>query len=426
MKRSALDKLFSWKDSSRRKPLILEGARQVGKTWIVKEFARLGFDDFAIVDFEDRRELQSLFEPDFDTRRILSSLRIATGSAIEPGRTLLFLDEIQQAPRGVTALKYIREKVPDLHVIAAGSLLGVALHKGESFPVGNVDVLKLHPMSFAEFLSGVGDELLADSVLERRWDVLRPFEGRLLERLKTYFFVGGMPEAVSVFAQTGDFAQVKAVHVGLAAAYGNDFSKHIPASLLPRVRMVWEGLVAQLSKENRKFKYADIKKGGRAKDFEEAIEWLVSAGLIHRVRRVGKPGIPLSAYEDESSFKLFGVDIGILAAMGGLRPETILEGSRIFEEFKGALAEQFVLQQLVSREPERICYWTNERSTAEVDFLVQTAERIVPIEVKSGENLRSKSFRLFCETYKPDSAIRTSPAFHRDQGWMENIPLWAM
>lgn len=426
MKRMALEKLLAWRDSPRRKPLILEGARQVGKTWLVKEFAKRAFADFAMVDFEDHRELRNMFESDFDVRRIISSLGIATGKKIEPGRTLLFLDEIQHAPRGVTALKYIREKLPELHVVAAGSLLGVALHKGESFPVGNVDFLRLFPMSFSEFLVATGDGQLAKSVVEKDWETIRPFENILVDRLKSYLFVGGMPEAVDVFVKTGDCRAVRAVHATLAMSYGNDFSKHIPPILLSRVRMVWDGLAGQLAKENRKFKYADLKKGGRAKDFEEAIEWLVAAGLAYKVARVGKPGIPISAYEDRSAFKLFCLDVGLMAAMAGLRAETILEGNRLFEEFKGSLTEQYVLQQLVSQEPDGIAYWTNDRSTAEVDFLVQTQDRVVPIEVKSGENLRAKSFKLFCETYKPEKAFRASLAFYRNQGWMENLPLWAL
>lgn len=426
MQRDATKQLEEWRRSSLPKPLVLEGARQVGKTWLVSDFGERSFERFVRVDFEDRRDLQHLFEPDFDEKRILRTLRIATGTSIEPGRTLLFLDEIQQANRGVTALKYLRERCPGLHIVAAGSLLGVAMHRGESFPVGQVDFLRLFPLSFREFLRACGHRELADAVAAREWDVLAPFEARLNDLLRNYLYVGGMPEAVASFARNDDLTAVRKVQSNLLAAYGNDFSKHIPPHLLARVRLVWNGLPGELAKENRKFRYADLKTGGRSKDFEEAIDWLSAAGLVRRVRRVAKPALPLAAYEEEKAFKLFGLDTGLVAAMAGLRAETVLDGNRIFEEFKGALTEQFAYQQFASRPLERIAYWANERSTAEVDFLLQDEGRIVPVEIKSGDNLRSKSLRFFCETFSPGKAVRASIAPFRDQGWMENVPLWAL
>ena len=426
MKRNRLEDLIDWKTSPIRKPLILQGARQVGKTWLLQEFGRTCFNRCAYVNFEDHRELQTLFADNFDIERIVSACQIVTRQTIIDGETLLVLDEFQEAPNGLAALKYFAEKRPELHVVAAGSLLGLALHRGESFPVGKVDFMHLAPLSFREFLSALGEESLANAIRTRDWSLLKPFDGKLQSFLKTYLYVGGMPEAVEVYCKARDFALVRQIQNRLLLAYEGDLSKHAPTEQIPRIQLVWRSLLAQLARENRKFKYAELKHGGRAKEFELAIQWLVDAGLVHRVPRVSKPDVPLAAYADASAFKLFGLDVGLLAAMGALPPSVILNGSEIFEEFKGALTEQYVLEQLVAAGCAGISYWSNDRSTAEVDFLIQKDSNVVPIEVKTAENLRSKSFRLFCETHRPKCAVRASLAFYKNQGWMENLPLWAI
>ncbi len=426
MKRERLTDLIRWKESPHRKPLLVRGARQVGKTWLLQEFGRTAYRQCVYINFEDTPRLQSLFAGDFDIDRILQIIQIEFKTKIIPGETLLIFDEIQSAERAITSLKYFCEKAPQLHLAAAGSLLGVALHKHVSFPVGKVDFLDLEPMSFAEYLHAIGEGEIAGTLNNRDWPVLTHFRTRLTEHLKRYLFIGGMPEAVSVYTENQDFEAVRRVQRRLLDAYETDFSKHAPPALVPRIRMVWQSIPSQLAKENRKFLYGALREGGRAKEFELAIQWLLDCGLVVKCCRVEKPGTPLAAYENLAAFKLFMVDVGLLAAKTGLDSRTLIDGNRIFEEFKGTLTEQFVLQQLRHLPADFIGYWANEKNTAEVDFLLQLEGRVIPIEVKAGESLQAKSFKFFCEKYHPETAVRTSLSDYREEAWMINLPLYAI
>ncbi len=426
MYRESIVSLNKWKEDKFRKPLIVRGARQVGKTWLLQEFGRTSYSKFVYVNFEDTPTLQNIFANDFDIGRIITVLQIHAQTAITAEDTLIILDEIQSAERGVTSLKYFCEKAPQYHVIAAGSLLGMGLHSQVSFPVGKVDFLDLRPLSFSEFLLSLNESALVDALNAKNWSVVSIFAEKLKEYLRYYFYVGGMPEVVDAFAQTRDWQLVRRIQNRILNSYEGDFSKHAPKETVPRIRMVWQSIPSQLAKENKKFVYGVIREGARAKDFELAIQWLVDCGLLLKSHRVSKPGIPLAAYQDISVFKLFLHDVGLLSAMAGLNVRTIIEGDEIFTEFKGALTEQYVMQQMRLDSERFIGYWTNERSTAEVDFVIQEEGEVIPIEVKSGENLKAKSFRLFCEKYQPKKAIRTSLTDYKEESWMENVPLYAI
>lgn len=426
MRRDKMDELDAWKNRINRKPLIVRGARQVGKTWLIKEFAKTNFNNYVYVNFEESEHLQDVFASDFDVNRILKVLEIHSKSRIIEGETLIIFDEIQEAPKGLTSLKYFNENAPGYHIIAAGSLLGVSLHQHVSFPVGKVDFIDLQPMSFNEFLLAIGENGLNDLVKSKDWETLSVFKNKLNDLLKYYLFIGGMPEAVDIFIQTGDLDQVRFVQNRILKSYQGDFSKHAPYEIIPRILMVWQSLVAQLSRENKKFVYGIMKEGARAKDFELAIQWLCDAGLMYKVFRVSKPELPLNAFQDLSAFKLFLHDVGLLVAMTGLDAKSIIEGNSLFLQFHGALAEQYVFQQLNNQDDRYIGYWTNDRSTSEIDFLIQTNGKVIPVEVKSGENLRSKSFKQFCEKFQPDQAIRASMSDYKEEMWMTNIPLWSV
>lgn len=426
MLRDRLHDLIAWKNKARRKPLLIRGARQVGKTWLMKEFGNNHFEKVVYVNFEKSKHLQSLFEVDFDIKRVQIALQVETGLQIDPSNTLIIFDEIQAAPDALNALKYFHEDAPDLYVIAAGSLLGVALHAHTSFPVGKVEFMDLYPMSYCEFLNAIGEKGLTDILKSGDWKLISTFKPKYIETLRQYYFVGGMPEAVSSFAGDYDFKAVRAIQNNILDAYEQDFSKHAPIELVPRIRMVWNSIPSQLAKENRKFIYGMLKDGARAKEFELAIEWLVNCGQIHKVFRTTKPAIPLKAYEDRSAFKIFLVDVGLLGAMGSIDAKTILEGNAIFIEFKGAITEQFVLQQLVNDRENAIYYWTAQRSTAEIDFLVQNNGMVIPIEVKAEENLQAKSLKVFHEKYNVQRCVRASMSNHREQDWLVNIPLYAI
>lgn len=426
MYREAIVSLKKWKEDKFRKPLIVRGARQVGKTWLLQEFGRTSYSKFVYVNFEDTPTLQNIFANDFDIGRIITVLQIHAQTAITAKDTLIILDEIQSAERGITSLKYFCEKAPQYHVIAAGSLLGMGLHSQVSFPVGKVDFLDLRPLSFSEFLLSLNESALVDALNTKSWSVISIFTEKLKEYLRYYFYVGGMPEVVDAFTQTRDWQLVRRIQSRILNSYEGDFSKHAPHDTVPRIRMVWQSIPSQLAKENKKFVYGVIREGARAKDFELAIQWLVDCGLLLKSHRVSKPEIPLSAYQDISVFKLFLHDVGLLGAMAGLNVRTIIEGDEIFTEFKGALTEQYVMQQLRVDSERYIGYWTNDRSTSEVDFVIQEEGEVIPIEVKSGENLKAKSFRLFCEKYKPSKAIRTSLTDYKEESWMENVPLYAI
>ena len=426
MKREKFSELILWKENQRRKPLILRGARQTGKTWLLKEFGRTHFRELVYVNFEEAINLQSIFKYDFDITRIITALQIYSQKVISPEDTLIVFDEIQSAENGITSLKYFCENAPQYYLIAAGSLLGMALHSKIPFPVGKVDFMDLRPMTFSEFLMALKEDGLAETIRNKDWATLSLFHNKLIEYLKYYLYIGGMPEVVNVFSETRDWDQVRKVQIQILNSYEADFSKHSPKEIVPRVRMIWQSIPSQLAKENKKFVYGVIREGARAKDFEIAIQWLVDCGLLLKIHRVSKPGIPLIAYQDLSVFKLFLHDVGLLAAMAGIQINALLNGDTVFTEFKGALMEQYVMQQLRIDSNRYIGYWTNERSTSEVDFIVQDKGDIVPFEVKSGENLRAKSFKLFCEKYAPARAVRTALTPYKKEDWMTNIPLYGI
>jgi predicted AAA+ superfamily ATPase len=426
MYRKAIKQLINWKLDKNKKPLIFLGARQVGKTWLIKEFGKNEYRQMAYINFDDKNAPKNMFLQNFDIKRIITELELYSGLKITPKDTLIVFDEIQSAPQGITSLKYFNENAPEYQIIAAGSLLGINIHPGESFPVGKVNYLQLYPMSFYEFLLAMGEENgLARILAEKLWEYLPSFAEKFKEFLRYYFYIGGMPEVVSVFAQDRDWKKARKIQDDILKNYQNDFSKHAPKEILPRINMVWENIPAQLAKENKKFIYGIIKEGARAKDFELAIQWLVDAGLLHKIYSVTKPALPLVAYQYLSAFKLYLGDVGLLAAMSKLNAKTLLNGDAVFTEFKGALAEQFVYQQLLLNENLSIHYFPFENSKYELDFLIQTEDdEIIPIEVKAGENLRAKSFKFFCEKYKPNKAIRTSLTDYKQESWFENVPLY--
>ncbi len=426
MKRLRFDDLLAWKKSTTRKPLIIRGARQVGKTWLMKAFGAEAYQQTIYVNFEKSARLQALFDDDFDYQRVLIALQAETGKTIDPSNTLIIFDEIQAAPKAITALKYFEEDAPDLHIIAAGSLLGVALHSEISFPVGKVEFMDLFPMNFKEFLLATEDDGLIQVLESGDWRLITTFKSKFIEKLRHYYFVGGMPEAVVQFAENNSFIEVRNIQKQILTAYEQDFSKHPPFSIVPRIRMLWNSIPAQLAKENRKFIYGLIKEGARAKDYELALAWLVDCGQVHKVNRIARPGIPLKAYEDFGAFKLFLVDTGLLSAMGDIDSKTLLEGDALFSEFKGALTEQFVLQELLSAGVFSIYYWTADRSTAEIDFVIQHKNAVFPVEVKAEENLQSKSLKAFHQKYNPRLSLRFFMSDYREQDWMINVPLYAV
>lgn len=424
MYRESIADLIKWKESPRRKPLIIEGARQVGKTWLVKEFAKANYKNLAYINFEEHAYLRTLFASDYDVNRILKAISAATHESCAPGETLIFLDEIQEAENGITALKYFRENAPQYHVIAAGSLLGIELHRQQSFPVGKVQLMTLYPMSFLEFLTAMNESSLAEFIKRQDWDNINIFASKLQDLLRQYYFVGGMPEAVLSFSMNGDWEEVREIQHEILLGYDRDFSKHAPNDIVPRIRMLWDSIPSQLSKENRKFIYGLVKQGARAREYEIAMQWLIDGGLIHKVPNVTAPRIPLKSYEDKSSFKLFVVDIGLLGAMSALDSGTIVNGSRIFTEFKGALTEQYALQQLILKHTPY--YYSKSNSRQEIDFMIETTGKVIPIEVKAEMNLKAKSLRQFVEDNKPDAAYRVSMSAYRKDEWLTNIPLYCI
>lgn len=428
MKRTLYNQLVEWKNKSKRKPLILEGARQVGKTWLMKEFGKKEFENMVYVNCADEEFAKSLFLHNLKPDRIVRDVVANTRQRIEAGKTLLVFDEIQDAPNGITSLKYFCENVPDLHVMAAGSLLGVVHHPGESYPVGKVDILRLYPMSFEEFLWAKGYDKLAEVLDECEWESISTLGDTLEDLLRQYFFVGGMPEVVLDWVTKEDVLNIREIQNRIIASYSNDISKHAGTET-EHIRMVWNSIPAQLAKENKKFIYGAVKKGGRAKEFEVAIQWLVDAGLVHKIYRSKAPEMPLKMYEDFNAFKLFLLDVGLLGALAGTGPAQIIANNEVFKEFKGAFTENYVLQQLVPEHLLHIGYFSKENSQVEIDFLVQTHSRIIPIEVKAEENVKSKSLRQFITIDQSDKklkGLRCSMKPYIDQGWMENIPLFGV
>ncbi len=425
MRREAIKELYDWKSRGDRKPLILQGARQVGKTWLMKEFAKEAYAQYAYINFEDNEIVKQVFQKDFDIERILLALQLATNVVIDTN-TLIIFDELQEAPRGLTALKYFQEKAPQYHIIAAGSLLGIAMHENNSFPVGKVEFMDLYPLSFFEYLDAIGQEKLKELLLSKDWEMITVFQSKLQEYLKQYYYIGGMPEVVSSFITEKNLMKVRQLQQNILDAYDRDFSKHAPITEVPRIRMVWKSIPAQLSKENRKFIYGQLKEGARAKEFEIAIEWLKDAGLIYKINRSKKGQMPLSAYEDFAAFKLFIVDTGLMCAMSNLPAKVLLEGNNLFTDYKGALTEQYVLQQLETIKNLSIYYWSSDNSRGEIDFLLQNDTEIIPVEVKAEENLQSKSLRSFIEKNPGLHGARFSMSGYRKQEWMTNFPLFAI
>ena len=426
MYRIAIEKLYKWKNSKRRKPLIIEGARQVGKTWLMKEFGKQAYADTVYINFDSNSRMADLFSADLDTDRLIMGLELYAGRKINPENTLLIFDEVQEVPRALASLKYFYENAPQYHIVCAGSLLGIALHQGTSFPVGKVDFLKLYPLSFSEFLMATGNERFAELLKKQDYEMITSFKQTYIDALKHYYFVGGMPEAVQSFAESKDFNEVRAIQKRILAAYEQDFSKHAPNEIVPKIRMLWNSIPSQLARENKKFIYGLVREGGRAREYETAIMWLSDCGLVHKVSRVNAAGIPLKAYEDLKAFKLFIVDVGLLGCMTGLRQRTLLDGDDLFVEFKGALTEQYVCQQLKTIEDLGIYYYTNDRGSCEIDFVVDTGEQIVPIEVKAETNLRAKSLKTYRERFEPELSVRTSMADYKKEDWLLNLPLYAI
>lgn len=426
MYRMAMENLLAWKQSRRRKPLIIEGARQVGKTWLMKEFGRQAYGDTVYINFDSNARMAELFASDLDTKRLVLGLELYAGRKIDPENALLIFDEVQEVPRALAALKYFCEDAPQYHIVCAGSLLGIALHRGTSFPVGKVDFLKLYPLSFQEFLMAIGKKQFSELLDQQDFSMITSFRETYADALKQYYFVGGMPEAVESFAENQDFNEVRQIQKRILAAYEQDFSKHAPNEVVPRLRMLWNSIPAQLAKENKKFIYGLVREGARAKDYETALLWLSDCGLVHRVSRVNAPGISLRAYEDMKAFKLFVLDVGLLSCMTGLHQRTLLDGNALFVEFKGALTEQYVCQQLKTLADLELCYYTNDRGSCEVDFVVDTGGRVMPLEVKAETNLRAKSLKTYREKFSPELAIRTSMADYRKEGGLVNLPLYAI
>ena len=426
MYRIAIEKLYKWKNSKRRKPLIIEGARQVGKTWLMKEFGKQAYADTVYINFDSNSRMADLFSADLDTDRLIMGLELYAGLKINPENTLLIFDEVQEVPRALASLKYFYENAPQYHIVCAGSLLGIALHQGTSFPVGKVDFLKLYPLSFSEFLMATGNERFAELLKNQDYEMITSFKQTYIDALKHYYFVGGMPEAVQSFAESKDFNEVRAIQKRILAAYEQDFSKHAPNEIVPKIRMLWNSIPSQLARENKKFVYGLVREGGRAREYETAIMWLSDCGLVHKVSRVNAAGIPLKAYEDLKAFKIFIVDVGLLGCMTGLRQRTLLDGDDLFVEFKGALTEQYVCQQLKTIEDLGVYYYTNDRGSCEIDFVVDTGEQIVPIEVKAETNLRAKSLKTYRERFEPELSVRTSMADYKKEDWLLNLPLYAI
>lgn len=426
MYRIAIEKLLKWKQNKRRKPLIIEGARQVGKTWLMKEFGRQEYKDTIYINFDSNSRMAELFASDLDTERLIMGLEIYAGRKINPDSALLIFDEVQEVPRALASLKYFYENAPEYHIVCAGSLLGIALHQGTSFPVGKVDFLKLYPLSFKEFLMANDKERFAELLDRQDFQMITSFKQIYIDALKQYYFVGGMPEAVQSFSENKDFNEVREIQKRILLAYEQDFSKHAPNEIVPRLRMLWNSIPAQLAKENKKFIYGLVREGARAKEYETAIMWLCDCGLVHKVSRVNAAGILLRAYEDLKAFKLFVLDVGLLGCMAGLRQHTLLDGNDLFVEFKGALTEQYVCQQLKNIEDLDIYYYTNDRGSCEVDFVVDTGEKIVPVEVKAEVNLKAKSLKTYREKFLPEISVRTSMVDFKKEEWLVNLPLYAV
>lgn len=426
MYRDKMNELKKWKDSPTRKPLIIRGARQVGKTWLMKEFGKQYYKKCAYINFDDNSRMDKLLEDDFDLDKIIQGLKIESNVNIEPENTLIILDEIQETPKALKALKYFYENANQYHIVSAGSLLGVAIHEGTSFPVGKVDFLDLAPLSFFEFLEALVEENLLQLLKENDFDMIGVFNSKLKEFLKLYYYVGGMPEAVNSYAQNKDLKEVRKIQKRLLEAYEQDFSKHAPSNIVPRIRQLWNNIPTQLAKENKKFIYGLVREGARAREYEIALSWLIDCGLVYQINRVTTSKVPLSAYQDFNAFKLYLLDVGLLSAMSGIDAKTLLEGNDVFEEFKGSLTEQYVLCQLKECTDLDVFYWSSDTGTSELDFITQIGKDNVPIEVKASENLQAKSLKSFVQKYETKFNVRTSMSDYRNDDWITNIPLYCI
>ena len=427
MERNIYKLLIEWKLSANRKPLVLYGARQVGKTYILKEFGRNEYDNLIYVNCYKNETINTLFDKDKDVHRIVLGLSAYSNQTIVAGKTLIFLDEIQEIPHIISTLKYFQEDMPEMHIVVAGSLLGVMNMEGESFPVGKVNIMNLYPMTFDEFLLAMGKNSLVKTLQSYDKELIDILGETFTEMLRQYYFVGGMPEAVQLFAESKDVVGVRRVQYELLKAYDTDIAKHAGRET-QRIRMVWNSIPSQLARENKKFIYGAVRKGARANDFEVAIQWLIDAGLVYKVERTRDVKVPLKFYADIGAFKLFVLDVGLLGAMSNTPADQILIGDNVFGEYKGAFTEDFVLQQLKTLPELPIYYYSKDNSSQEVDFIVQAQSSILPIEVKAEENVKSKSLRAFItQDFKSYGlkGVRLSMKGHTDQEWMENVPLYA-
>lgn len=426
MQRYALKHLINWKNKKNHKPLVIQGARQVGKTWLMQEFGKKYYEQVAYINFDVDVKSREIFDVDYDTERLIMDIGLATKTKINAENTLIIFDEIQECPRALTSLKYFRENAPQYDIIVAGSLLGVACHEGTGFPVGKVSFMNLFPLSFEEFLLAMGEERFVELLNKKDFKTIKLFNNKYEKLIKQYCYVGGMPEIVQDFVENKDFESVRNLQKEILSAYEEDFTKHIPTNTVAKIRLLWKSIPAQLSKENKKFIYGAAKEGARARDFEAALSWLINSGLVYRVNKITKPDLPITAYEDFNSFKLFVLDVGLLGAMTDLQADTIIDGNRIFEEFKGAIAEQYVLQQFKTIKDLPVFYWSNETSRAEIDFVIQIKSDVVPVEVKAERNLQAKSLKVYMEKFKPNYAIRTSMADYKKTDNLIDLPLYVI
>ena len=426
MQRYALKHLIDWKNKKNHKPLVIQGARQVGKTWLMQEFGEKYYEQVAYINFDVDVKSREIFDVDYDTERLIMDIGLATKTKINAENTLIIFDEIQECPRALTSLKYFRENAPQYDIIVAGSLLGVACHEGTGFPVGKVSFMNLFPLSFEEFLLAMGEERFVELLNKKDFKTIKLFNNKYEKLLKQYCYVGGMPEIVQDFVENKDFESVRNLQKEILSAYEEDFTKHIPTNTVAKIRLLWKSIPAQLSKENKKFIYGAAKEGARARDFEAALSWLINSGLVYRVNKITKSDLPITAYEDFNSFKLFVLDVGLLGAMTDLQADTIIDGNRIFEEFKGAIAEQYVLQQFKTIKDLPVFYWSNETSRAEIDFVIQIKSDVVPVEVKAERNLQAKSLKVYMEKFKPNYAIRTSMADYKKTDNLIDLPLYTL
>lgn len=425
MYREAIKKLIEWKDSTKRKPLIVNGARQVGKTWLLKEFGKQYYEKVAYVNMDNNARMKELFT-DFNIEKLIQGLKIESGVNIEPNNTLIILDEVQEVPNAISSLKYFNENANEYHIIVAGSLLGIVLHEGVSFPVGKVDFLNMYPLSFKEYLIAIGKEKFAKIIENKNEEMLKVFSEEIKRYLREYYYVGGMPEVVNDFSINKDYNSVREIQNTILKDYENDFSKHIAVKEIQKVIEIWNNFNTQLAKENKKFVFGAIKPSARASEYENAINWLISSGLLYKVNRVNDCKIPLKGYVDYSAFKLYFLDVGLLSAKNNLDAKTLIEGNNIFTEYKGSLTEQYVLQEIKANYNIDLFYWTSSSYQAEVDFLIQYKNFVIPIEVKSELNLQAKSLKSFIEKFDNEINVRTSMADYKKDGKITNIPLYAI